>query len=134
MKNHIRILWNPNICFDDNNNNNNNNKQACLKINGKQSMKLRSGLIKFNNCSKQLATPFKIYADFESVLKWVRRDNRGSNVFYTEKYQEHIPCSFAYKVVYIDEKFSKPVVLCGGEMQTIGSLQPFLKSIVLVDW
>ena len=34
---------------------------------------------------------------------------------YTEKYQSHIPCSFAYKVVCIDNKFSKKVVLYRGK-------------------
>ena len=34
--------------------------------------------------------------------------NNGS---YTEKYQDHITCSFAYKVVCTDNKFSKRVVL-----------------------
>ena len=34
-----------------------------------------------------------------------------NNSPYTEKYQSHIPCSFAYKVVCIDNKFSKKVVL-----------------------
>ena len=78
-------------------------KGVCLKINGKQCVKLRNGYIKLNNNSKQLAVSFKIYADFESVL--------NGNASYTEKYQEHIPCSFAYKVVCIDDKFSKPVAL-----------------------
>ena len=45
-------------------------KKACLKINGKQSVKLRSGAI----------------------------------------------CSFTYKVVCIDDTFSKPVVLYRGKM------------------
>ena len=30
---------------------------------------------------------------------------------YTKKYQDHIPCSFAYKLVCVDDKFSKDVVL-----------------------
>ena len=34
--------------------------------------------------------------------------NNGS---YTEKYQDHIPCSFTYKVACVDNKFSKKVVL-----------------------
>ena len=34
---------------------------------------------------------------------------------YTEKYQDHIPCRFAYKVACIDDKFSKPVVLYRGK-------------------
>ena len=40
-----------------------------LKINGKQSVKLRSDTIKFKNHFKQLAVPFKTYVDFESILK-----------------------------------------------------------------
>ena len=44
-------------------------KNVCLKINSKQSVKVKSGSIKFKNYFKQLAVPFKIYADFESVLK-----------------------------------------------------------------
>ena len=35
-------------------------------------------------------------------------DKNGS---YTKKYQDHIPCSFAYKVVCVDKKFSKDVVM-----------------------
>ena len=52
-----------------------------------------------------------IYADFESVLKGVQRDDRGSNAFCTKKYLGHISCSFACKVRCIDDKFSKPLVL-----------------------
>ena len=43
--------------------------------------------------------------------------SKGSNkkivlrTLYTEKDQKHIPCSFAYKFVCVDEKFSKPVAL-----------------------
>ena len=40
-------------------------KETCLKINDKQSVKLRSGSIKFKNHFKQLAAPFKIYASFK---------------------------------------------------------------------
>ena len=40
-------------------------------MNGKQSLKLRSGSIKFKKFFKQLAVPFKIYADFETLLKEV---------------------------------------------------------------
>ena len=34
---------------------------------------------------------------------------------YTKKYQDHIPCSFAYKVVCIDNKFSKDIALYRGK-------------------
>ena len=85
-------------------------KEICLVINGKQSVKLKSGSIKFKNYFKQLAVTFKIYADFESILKGVERNDKNNITSYTEKYQDHILCSFAYKVVCIDDKFSKTVV------------------------
>ena len=34
---------------------------------------------------------------------------------HTQKYQDHIPCSFAYKVVCVDNKFSKDVVMYRGK-------------------
>ena len=89
--------------------------KICLKVNGKQSIKLRNGLIKFNNRYKHLAVSFKIYADSESVFKRVQKTNRDGNAFYTKKYQEHIPCSFTYKIVCIDHRFSKLVVLYRGK-------------------
>ena len=39
-------------------------KEICLSINGKQSVKLEEGIIKFENYLKQIPVPFKIYADF----------------------------------------------------------------------
>ena len=40
-------------------------KEDCLSINGKQSVDVEKGIIKFKNYFKQLSVPFKIYADFE---------------------------------------------------------------------
>ena len=48
-------------------------------------------------------------------MKEIKSNDRNNNVSYTEKYQNHIPCSFAYKVVCIDDKFSKPVFLYKGK-------------------
>ena len=48
-----------------------------LSINGKQSVKLEEGIIEFENYSKQIPVPFKIYADFECNLKSVEC-NEGS--------------------------------------------------------
>ena len=90
-------------------------KETCLKINGKQTVKLRSGSIKFKNHFKQLAVPFEIYADFECNVKRVKGSDGNNNTSHTEKYQAHIPCSFAYEVICVDDKFSKPVVLYRGK-------------------
>ena len=46
-------------------------KETYLKINGKQTVKLRCGSIKFKNHLKELALPFKIYPDFECNMKRV---------------------------------------------------------------
>ena len=46
-------------------------KENCLSINGKQSVKLEKGIIKFENYFKQIPVPFKIYADFECNLRSV---------------------------------------------------------------
>ena len=38
-------------------------KEDYLNINGKQSVKLEEGIIEFDNYSKQIPVPFKIYSD-----------------------------------------------------------------------
>ena len=86
-------------------------KQACLSINGAQSVRLEKGTIEFKNYFKQIPVPFKIYADFECNLKSVE-SYEGS---YSKKYQDHVPCSFAYKLVYVDDEFTKPIVVFRGE-------------------
>ena len=97
-------------------------KENCLSINGKQSGKLEEGIIKFENYFKQIPVSFKIYADFECNLEKVKC-SEGS---YTEKYQDHIPCSFAYKIVCIDDKFSKPTIIHRGE----NAAYEFIKAIL----
>ena len=61
-----------------------------------------------------MPVPFKLYADFECILKKVESSNKSYGS-YTEKYQDHIPFSFAYKGTCVDNKFSKKVVLYRGK-------------------
>ena len=92
----------------------NNHKKDCLLINGGQNVKLEKGFIEFENFNRQIPVPFKIYADFECLLKSV--DCGFDDCFsYRKKYQDHTPCSFAYKLVCVDDKFSKEVVLHRGK-------------------
>ena len=51
---------------------------------------------------------------------------KRNNASYTRKYQAHIPCSFAYKVVSIDDRFSKPVVL----YRRKNAVNKFIKAIL----
>ena len=86
-------------------------KEDCLTINGKQSVKLEKVTIEFENYFKQIPVPFKIYADFECNLRCVE-SYEGS---YTKKYKNHVPCSFTYKLVCIDDRFTKPIFVYRGE-------------------
>ena len=38
-------------------------------MNGKQSVRIKKGIIEFENHFKQIPVPFKIYADFECNLR-----------------------------------------------------------------
>ena len=80
---------------------------------------------------KHLAVSFKIYADFKCDLKGVKSSDK-KNSSYTEKYQDHIPCSLAYKDVCIGNKFSKKVVLYRGKIQFIDSLKQLLRVMIIV--
>ena len=46
-------------------------KETCLSINGKQSAKLKKGIIESENYYKQIPVPFRTYADFECNLRGV---------------------------------------------------------------
>ena len=96
-------------------------KESCLSIYGKQSVALGKGIIKFENYFKQIPVPFKIYADSESNLKSVKCKG-----FYSEKYQDHIPCSCAYRIVCFDDRFSKPTIIYRGE----NAAYKFIKAIL----
>ena len=82
-------------------------KEVCLSINGAQSVRFEKGTIEFKNYFKQIPVPFKFYADFECNLKSVK-SYEGS---YSKKYQDHVSCSFAYRLVCVNDKFSKPIVV-----------------------
>ena len=98
-------------------------KEDCLSINGKQSVKLEKGAIEFENYSKQIPFPFKTYADFECNIRGVE-SYEGS---YTKKYPDHVPCSFAYKAVCIDDRFTKQVVVYRGENAAYEFMKEILK-------
>ena len=95
-------------------------KENCLIINVKQRVKLNEGTINFLNYFKQLPAPFRICAECiyaECILKKTRASKEiiDKNISYTKKYQNHIPCGFAYKVVCIDDRFTKDIVIYRGK-------------------
>ena len=97
-------------------------KEDCLIINGGQSVTLEKGTIEFKKYFKQIPVPFKIYGDFECNLGVTSYE--GS---YPKKYQHHVPCSFAYKTVCTDDRFSKPIVVIRGENVAYEFIKALLK-------
>ena len=98
-------------------------KEAFLSINGVQSVRLEKEIIEFKNCFKEIPVPYKIYADFESNLKSVEI-YEGS---YSKKYQDHVPCSFAYRLVCNDDRFNKPIIVFRGEYAAYEFIKVILK-------
>ena len=58
-------------------------KKVCLSINGAQSVRLEKRTVEFNKCFKQMP------------VQKLRR-------FLLKKYQDHVPCSFAYRIICVD--------------------------------
>ena len=63
---------------------------------------------KFKNFNTKRKPPFMIYADFENILLPEDNGNQNTNESYTNKYQKHVTCNYGYKLVCVDNKFSKP--------------------------
>ena len=63
-----------------------------------------------------------MYVDFECNLKSIK----CNEVSYTEEYQDHISCGFAYKSVCIDDRFTKPTIIYRGE----NAAYEFIKAIL----
>ena len=82
-------------------------------IHGKQNVKSNEGSISLKNYSRQISVTFKIYADFECILKDTPLSEEiiDKNTSNTKKYQNYIPCGFAYKVICVDNRFSKDIVV-----------------------
>ena len=94
-----------------------------MSINGAKFVRLEKGRIEFKNYFKQIPVPFKVYVDFECNLESVE-SYEGS---YSKKYQDHIPCSFAYKLVCVDDKFTKLIVIFRGENAAYEFIKAILK-------
>ena len=94
-----------------------------MSINGAQSVRLEKETIEFKNYFKQIPVPFKFYADFECILKNVE----NYYGFCSKKYQGYIPCSFTYKLVCFDDRFSKPIVVFRGKNAAFKFIEAILK-------
>ena len=48
-------------------------------------------------------------------------------MFCSKKYQDHVPCSFTYKLVCVDDEFTKPTVVFRGENAAYKFIEIILK-------
>ena len=71
-----------------------------------------------------MCVPFKIYADFECILKKCNDVKSSCDSSWSVKESEHAPCGFGYKVACVDGRFSKDVI--------VGLLVVFWVSISIV--
>ena len=100
-------------------------KEDCLSINGKQSVKLEEGIIEFENYFKQIPVPFKIYDDFDCILRGVES--------YEGSYTKNIKITFL--VVLLTNLFALMIGLLSQllaikvKTQLINLLKQFLRSI-----
>jgi hypothetical protein len=81
--------------------------------------------VQFKNIDRMIKKPFVIYADFESLLLNVERDEKAS----TQRYQKHEACGYAYKRVSTLEKYDKPLQIFRGD-GTENVAEHFINAIV----
>ena len=74
---------------------------------------------------KKIPVPYKIYADFECNL----RDAEIYEGSYTKIYQDHIPCSFSYKVVVLMIDLLSQLLYIEAKMQLMNLLKQSLRSV-----
>ena len=108
-------------------------KENCIQVNGTQAIKMptkNDNILKFNNFHKQLAVPFVIYADFEAITEKIHGCQLNNDKSYTEAYQRHTDCSFAYKVVCCyNDKYTKPIQLYRGEKAVYKFMEAMLEEV-----
>ena len=78
-----------------------------FKINGKQKTK-EGEFVKFKNYERKVNSSIIIYANFEIISVPENNGKQTPEESYANKYQKHIACTYEYKLVCIDDKFSKP--------------------------
>ena len=94
-------------------------------------VRLKSGSIRFKNYFKQLAVPFKIYADFDCLLKGLKSSD-VNNSSYTENIKVISLVVLLLKLFVLIINLLKNLFFTVEKMQVVDSLKQFLKSMVIV--
>ena len=100
-------------------------KEACLSINGQQSINLEKEIIEFKNYFKQSPVPFKIYADFECNL----RDAECYEGTYTKNITSMFPVVILIKLFILMINTVSQLLFIEVKIQLMNLLKQFLKNI-----
>jgi len=71
--------------------------------------------VEFKNYKHKMKMPFVIYADFECITTKLTTESKNKDESYTNKYQEHKPCGYAYHVVSCWDNYKSDIQLYCGE-------------------
>jgi hypothetical protein len=90
--------------------------------------------ISFNQIQKTVSVPFVIYADFEALVPKCKQEQKlHKNVSWTRKDQEHKICSYGYKVVCCDDKYSQPYKSFRGKSAAYKFLEAIFEEEKVID-
>ena len=64
------------------------------------------------------------------ITQPIEQAQRGQTKSYTDGYQLHVPCGYAYKMVCIDDKYTKDTVVYRGQ----DCVENFLKALKQEIW
>ena len=78
-------------------------------------MPKKGEFVKFKNYERKIKSLFIIYPDFETIVMPGNNGKKNPEESYTSKYQKHIACSYGFKLVYVNDKVSKPFKIYLGE-------------------
>ena len=111
----------------------NEHNSNCIQVNGTQAIKMPdkdNNILKFINFHKQQQVPFVIYADFEAIIEKISGCKPNNDKSYTEAYQKHTDCGYAYKLVCCyDDKYTKPVHIYRGEKAVYKFMESMLEEV-----
>ena len=103
--------------------------KSILAINHTKSVLLpeENQYINFQNFKRLAKALFQMYGDVECVLIPLTDNiDFGPN---TKKYQDHIVCSYGYKLIYVDERYLKPFKTYIGEDAIDKFLNDMIKKV-----
>ena len=103
----------------------------CLIINGEQSIKSKSSLIKFKNYFKQLVVPFKIYVDFETLLKRIESNDKKLILYIMKNVKIIFVAVLLINLYALMINLANQLFFIEEKLQSMNLLKQFLKSMII---